>query len=318
MENKTINTILLLLCALLVTGAGYYVTGVRQPAELQRIEDTRRVAELEKAEVEQLLIQEAATSEQAEEAVRRWRARYKFVPESMLTPDIVQYLEGLSSSGFEGLNVTLQGVQTTPDFSYYTFAVTGTASFSSLYHFVWRLENNREFYRVRDLSVAHQNVFKKNQATGLQRRLDMVKFSMTLDAYFAGIEGLSAREGELMPVPEKLLPVSTPAKDSFHPIVRLDLPPNDRLLVDVEKDRLVSILGTRAVFENEQGQHVLSEGDEVYLGSIVKVDPVAAQVRASLNKGGLVQSLNLKLETGEERYRQAQGDNELVPTTHEQ
>src|SRR5690606_35601638 len=131
------------------------------------------------------------------------------------TPDIVQYIESLTRTGFEAFNIQLSGVSTAPNFKYYTFQVGGTAFFDNLYAFIWHLENNREFYRIDDLEAAYVDVFDENPDTGERRRLSMVKFNMTLYAYFDGIEGLSASDDELLPVPPQLLPARTAAHNSF-------------------------------------------------------------------------------------------------------
>ena len=314
MKSQYLNTALLLLLAFIVSGAGFYLTGVRQQEELQRIEDAKKLARMQKAEVEQLLVEESATTEMAEVAVRKWRARYKYIPSAMETPDIVQYLEGLTTRGFEGFNITLEGVTTKPDFKQYTFDVQGTAFYSNLYDFVWHIENNRAFYRIRDLSLEHAPVLKMNNKTGVERRQDMVKFSMQLDAYFAGVEGLSAKEEEMVPVPDELLPAHAIAHNSFYPHVRTDLPPNDRLLVDMEAAKLVSVIGGRAIVEDQRGQHVLSPGDAVYLGEVVSIDPVGIRVVARLNKGGVMREVELKLEaSGTDTFRRAEGKVQIRP-----
>ncbi len=314
MKSRTINTLIVFVLAALVSGAGYYVTEVRQPAELQQMEDARKLARMELARVEDLLAEESKSSELAEEAVRKWRARYKFVPADMETADILQYVEGLSRSGFEAFNIELQGVTPTKDFKYYTFTVSGTAFYTSLYDLIWHLENNREFYRIQDLHTDYIDVFDENPDTGERRRLSMVKFGMTLIAYFEGIEGLTARREELMGVPLQLLPASAPAHNAFFPQLRPDPPPNDELLVEMENAALVSILGSKAVVEDERGQHVLEVGDAVYLGEVVEIDPIEIAVRARLNKGGVVEIVELGLDSDDqEPFRRAQGDVQLRP-----
>jgi hypothetical protein len=269
---------------------------------------------MEKAQVEQLLAEEGQTAELAEEAVRKWRARYKYVPAEMETADILQYLEGLSRTGFEAFSIEMQGMTTRQDFKYHTFTVSGTAFYQNLYNFIWQIENNREFYRIQDLEVDQIDVFDENPETGERRRHDMVKFSMSLIAYFDGIEGLTARREELMPVPNQLLPAHFPAQNSFFVMIRPDPPPNDELLVEMEKAELVSIIGSKAIVEDERGQHVLQIGDAVYLGEITLIDPVKILVRARLNKGGVVENVELTLDEDKQAtFRRAQGRHQLQP-----
>lgn len=314
MNTTTIGTLIVFLLTLAVGGAGYYVTGIRQPAEVENLENARRLARLEKAEVEDLLVEEERSAELAEAAVRKWRARYKYVPGDMATPDILQYLEGLTQTGFEAFNYEMQGVTTTPDFKYYTFIVTGTAFYQNFYSFIWQLENNREFYRILDLDVNHIDVFDENPDTGERRRHSMVRFRMNLLAYFDGIDGLTARPEELIPAPEQLLPVRYPVHNAFFPQIRPDPPPNDELLVDMENASLVSIVGSKAVLEDARGQHVLEVGDAVYLGEIIRIDPVEIAVQARLNKSGVVEIVELTLgEETLEPFRRAEGPQQIRP-----
>ncbi len=314
MTNRYLNTLLVMLLTLIVAGAGYYQIEVKQPGELQRIEDEKKLARLQQARLEELVAEEATSAEMAEETMRKWHARYKYIPEQLKTPDIIQYLESLSTSGFEQFKYELSSRGSTPDFSYYLFEVSGTAFYENLYRFIWQLENNRAFYQVTNLDVEHTIVFKMNEATEQKKRLDMVNFSMKLKVFFAGAKGLSAPEEALPEVPDVLLPARNLPHNSFYPLVRKDLPPNDQLLLDIEQATLLSIVGVQAMFRDKNGQHIVREGDAIYLGHIVKIDPLNATVRASLNKGGVVEEIEVKLEA-EALYKQTQDENtRLVPS----
>lgn len=312
MKKSVLNTLLLVILTLLISGAGYFYTEVEQPAELAMIEDQHKEAQLRHAEVEQLLKTEAATVEQAELAVRKWNARYKVIPEKIDSPDIIQYLEGFTRGGFEQINTNLKSVNRGKDLSYYTFTVNGTAYFKNLHNFVWHLENNREFYHVRDLKIHHETVTDENPDTGLPRQFDMVDFSMEVDAFFSGAEGLNPPSDELAELPVALLPIRYPAHNSFFPVVRTDLPPNDRNLLDIEEAQLVAIVGNQATFRDETGDHRIRTGDEVYLGHISLIDPAKAIVVATLNKGGVRKVIEIPL-TSESSYGTARGGNRLEP-----
>ena len=308
MNSTILNSAILALFALVLVGAGHYATNVHQPRTLEQMQDKIKLAKLQQAQVEELLVEQAASAELAEDVLRKWKSRYKYIPQKLNTADVVLYLESLTSYGFEQFDVSLQGITNRGSHSYYTFKVNATASFDPFFRFIWHIENNREFYRIESLSISHKTLYKDNPQTERPRRLDMVTASFMLYAYFAGSEGISTTEKEeLMPLPGEMLPRRSPAHNSFYPIVRTDLPPNDELLLDVEAGTLVSIIGNRAVFSWDERQYILGEGDRVYLGQIEKVDPLMSLVRVSLNKGGRVVSFDIRMEM-EERYRQAEGD----------
>jgi hypothetical protein len=305
MNSTFLNSVILAVFAFMLIGAGYYATEVHQPRTLEQIQDKIKLARLQQAEVEQLLIEQAASAGAAEQVLRKWKARYKYLPETLNTAEMVLYLESLTSYGFEQFDVALQGVTNAGSHSYYTFRVNATAFFDSFYRFLWHIENNREFYRVEKLTMSHKAVYKENPATERLRRMDMVAASFMLHAYFAGDEGISVDEDEeLMPVPDNMLPRRSAAHNSFYPLVRTDLPPNDENLLNIEAAELISIIGDRAVFDWEGRQYILGEGDKIYLGTIEKVDPKMALVRARLNKGGMIDVVDVRLDLGE-RFRQA-------------
>lgn len=296
MSNTAINILLLLTITLLVSGAGYYLTDVQQAQELRELQETRRLAELQFAEAEELLQTEAQTEQIADETVRKWRARYKVVPPTIETPDIIEYLEGLTARGFEHVDFDLKGITQAPNYSYYTFTIRGTAYFTNLHSFIWHLENTRELYHVRNLTLRHVDITEENPTTGLDRQLSMVDFTFDLRAYFGGSEGLSAPDEGLLPVPRSLLPIASPAHNSFYPLVRTELPPNDEGLVDLSEATLLSILGKRAVVEDASGVHELTVGDEVYLGTITDIDPINIVVRARLTRGQTTETVELRID----------------------
>lgn len=294
--RRAFNSFLLLVCLLLVGGVGYYLTEVRQTAEIKKIDDTIQLAKLERAQVSSLLVEQASSRELAEESLAKWKSRYKQIPGNLNTADMVLYLENLTAYGFERFDISLVGRTDKQDFSYYTFKVNALSTFDQMYRFVWQIENNREFYRINDLKLTHQMIFKENPETNLPRRYDMIDFSFTLDAYFNAKSGIAASEDELMDVPTELLPRRSSTHNSFYPIIRTDLPPNDEMLLDVEKATLISVVGDRAIFQGDEYQYVVSEGDRIYLGTILSIDPRTATVRVELNKGGNSFTVNLTLD----------------------
>lgn len=294
--RSTFNSLVLFFCVLLLGALGYYLTDVRQTNALQKIDDTIQLAKLEQAEVSKLLVHQASSRSLAEASLARWKSRYKEIPSSMNTADMVLYLENLTATGFDRFDIDLVGVTDTPDFSYYTFKVRALATFTQMYHFVWHIENNREFYRIKDLKVTHKTVYKENSKTLIPKRYDMVEFSFDLDAYFNAKYGIAASEEELTPVPLELLPKHDPSHNSFYPLIRTDLPPNDELLLDIEKAKLVSVVGDRAIFESDDYSHIVAAGDRIYLGEVLAVDPRTATVRVRQNKGGRIFTIDLRLE----------------------
>lgn len=324
-----INTWIMAVCWVLVTALGVYLTFYEQPAALEHLEKAEQVANMKEAELASLRTEEASFSHMADGVARKWRARYKIIPKELKTSDIVAYLNSLTTGGFKNFDVTLGGEQRTADYSYFVFNIAGRAYYSSLYEFIWELENNRNFYRLHNLSLDHIDLVTRDKELETERMEVMVSFTGRLEAYFNGIEGASAprvldkeifpeqsislaKEEDLPPVPRDLLPDRKPATNPFFPAILEQIPPNTYGLIEVETAELVSIVGEKAVFKDGKGLRSVGVGDEVYLGVITKVDPADGRVVARLNKGGIYDEVILDLAT-EERYRQAQGPSRLSP-----
>lgn len=307
MSKSLIVTLLLGLAVILVLSGSYYVTDVKQQGEIERIQESRRAAALLNARVDELLAEQSSSAELAREALMRWNARYKYIPTELTTADMVEYLEGLTRRGFEQFDLDLEGLRTTPDFSTYTFSIKGLSTYPALYDVVWHLENNREFYRIYDLRIDHTTLSETNPNTGEDRQRDLVTFSMKLDAYFDGIDGISAPEDSLKPIPTGLLAAHRPAMNLFRPLVRTDISPNEQRLPDVLQGELVAIIGLEAIFETPQGRYALSEGDAIYRGYIEAVDPAASVVRAIVNLGDRTERMFYRIGAEPTRQRVPNG-----------
>jgi hypothetical protein len=307
------NTLLLLFVALAVSGAGYYVTEVRQPATLQHLRDVDRVARLQHAQVAQLLAEAEQSSDRADATVRRWNSRYRYIPASLSTSDVIEYLEELTPSGFEAFDVRLDDVESSPDVDHYSFTVDGTGSYAAIYDFIWQIENRPDFYRIRDLEMGRITVVDGKSGT---RGQEMVRFSLLLDVFFGGLDGLSADRDLLATAPEDVLPERDVPHNSFYPLVRERVRasgPGTAGQVDIRHASLVSIAGSRAIFQDGNTQFIVYEGSSVAYGTIVRIDPLNVVVRASLTIDGKTEIVDIQMESTRPTYRQAEGNAQLVP-----
>lgn len=322
------NIVALAVCWLLIMGAGVYVTYFQQPEELERVEKAEKVARMKYAELAELRNEEAMMSLMTKEAARKWQTRYKIIPDTLSSPEVVGFMNDLTRSGFENFDVTYGGAHRTSGYSYYAYRVTGRGYYTSLYRVIWEVENNRRFYNIKDLQLRHIDLVKPDRSTGNPRLQVMVSFDFTIHAYYRGIDGVSApdqlppgilgdetptvQSGDLPPVPVEVLPDRRPQINPFFPVVMSQLPPNTHGYVDIDEAKLVSIVGNSAVFQEKDGYRTVNAGDPVYLGQLLVADPVRGRIVARLNRGGIIDEVELFLQTGE-RFRQALGPAVLEP-----
>ncbi len=320
--NKTNVVILSLLWALIVAAGGYF-TFVQQPRTLENLQEAERVAKLKVEEANALSMQQSGAEGAAREAYLRWSSRYKVFPESLATHEVVSYFNSLTQSGFKNVDVTVKESQQGADYATHVLEVKGRATYGALHRFVWDLENNRLFYRVRSLQLSEVDL-QEEDSQGRPRLEVMVSFTMEVEALYGGTDGLSAPPAgvvtpasEVMPgtpttppvIPANLLPNRTPPKNPFFPAILSQLPPNTYGLMDVTEATLIAIADGRAIFRDDEGFHTLGIGAPVYLGYITGIDAAKGRVVARLNKGGILDEVVRRMD-GKDNYRPLTTDGE--------
>lgn len=305
------NQILLLSCLVVLIGVGTYLTYFHQQSTLASLEQEIEATEKEQKEIQALQADLADAQSNLRSARRTWQARYKIVPETVTSPDVVGYLTELTQTGFKTFNITSEESGPRDGYRVRTFSAEGKAFFTNLYRFVWTIENNRPFYRIRNLQLDYLEERTQDEETGRTGMDVLVSFQMDVQAIYGVVEGpeearpSDEREVEGLPVaqttPSPPLPSSVlpnPAPDNpFYPLVFEEIPPNEYGRLNVETAQLISIIQGEAIFQTDSGLERVGEGDQVYLGRIIEVAPAEGRVVARLNKGGVVDTLELTLDS---------------------
>ncbi len=329
MGNIYQNIFALGVCFVLVTGGGVYLTFFEQPEEMERLKKAEQLAKSKQVEMEGLMLEVTSSEDEVDQVMRRWRSRYKIIPADLVSEEVISYLNKKTRTGFNPFDIVFRQMTTGPSFNKYIFEVTGRGNFNKLYDLIWSVENERRFYRISNLELSHFDLISTDQETNRDKLEILVSFSFVLDAYFGGAAGLSAGDdfggafssenGVLTPLPDLsqlppgILPTRRTSLNPFLPLILDQIPPNTLGLLEIDKADLVSIVGGEAVFETKDGFVSLAVGDNVYLGQITEIDPREGLVRARLNKGGIIDEIEIYLDT-EEQFRQAQGALNLTPS----
>lgn len=329
MSNLLQNMLILSFCWIVAVGGGVYTTFFVQPDEMERLEKAEQVARMKQAELASLVAEMSESENRANDVVTRWNTRYKVVPRMLGSEEVIRFLNDNSGEGFSPFNITFQGLTSSKDFNRYDFSIQGRGQYDALYKLIWSIENNRTLYRVKDLQLNHFDLLTDDPNTG-QKRLDVVvSFSFQLSAFFGGAVGLSASDStdgaprslffsdsdmdtSLPPVPDWVLPSQTAGMNPFHPLILENIPPNTYQHVDIEQAELLTIVGTEAVLRWNDKEYRMGIGDPVYLGQLISVDPREGRVVASLNKGGILDRVELTMDL-DQLYNQARGNVQLTP-----
>lgn len=330
MGNVYQNMIALGICFALVASGGIWITHFKQGDEMERLRKAEQLAKSKQAELEGLMLEVTSSETEVDQVMRRWRSRYKVIPKVLVSEEVIAYLNKKTRVGFNPFDVVFREMVSGTSFKKYVFEITGRGRFNNLYDLIWSIENERRFYRIRNLELSHFDLISTDPETNRDKMEVMVSFSFVLEAYYGGAAGLSAQDDlrgtglgeqggipnplpDLSQLPPGILPTRRTALNPFLPLILDQIPPNTLGLLEIEKSDLVSIVGEEAVFETKDGFVSLSVGDNVYLGQITEIDPRHGRVRARLNKGGIIDEIEIYLDT-EEQFRQALGPIRLTPS----
>jgi hypothetical protein len=316
------NQTILIACLVLLIGVGTYLTYFRQQSTIASLDQKIEKKKEERETIRTLQATLVDAQANFKEVRRRWRTRYKTVPKTISSPDIVAYLTELTQTGFKRFDVTSSGAEEREGYSVHSFRAEGEAFFTNLYRFIWTVENNRPFYRVRDLQLSYLEERETDEETGRTTMDILVSFQMDVEAIYGATQGLPSpdrpsegREVEGLPVaqtapspplPSSVLPNPAPEVNPFYPLVFDEVPPNQYDRLNVESARFLSIIDGQAIFQTSEGLERVGEGDRVYLGRIVEIDPAKGRVVARLNRGGVIDRVERTLSS-ESPLRQIQG-----------
>lgn len=287
MSYKIRNSIVLGTLFLLIIGVGTYVRAFHLPRQLNAIEAEIKKIDEELSNTPNLLNEYNQLSITVEETKKRWESRSREIPPEDVTGRTYDYFSDLiERSGGLKLNMVHQGVAERGNYGYNVYNLRGEGKFHNLYKFIWYLENGRKLFKVNTLTMKGLEVAATEDNAGDL----LVTFDMTVHAFFATIPELAKPNTDGLVMPPFL------AQDPFAPVITANLPPNKNNLVEIERSDLKAVIPGKAFLIDQNNTfRTLQAGDEVYLGYVTQVLHEEGRIECTLNKGGIIEKVELKL-----------------------
>jgi len=293
MSFKLRNTLFLLFLALAISAFGVWRLVFVYPKMINSLES--QIAEMDVSIVQ--IPELEATLELARNGIAEREEKLaqldKTVEKDITLADAFAYLDDIQDRyGSIQLTVTYMDDKSLRGFGSRGFTLTGEGTYHTIFSLIWALERGPKVFTIDKLNMRGVEAAR----TGNEVSSLVVPFEMTVRALFADVSGLP-------PITRTLQDVRVPwIRNMFYPLISTNLPPNTKGLVEVERSELRALLPGRAILADNSGKiHVLSEGDEVYLGYLTKIDIAKNLVEFTLNKGGIVERFRLNLQfTAEE------------------
>jgi hypothetical protein len=290
LSYKIRNSIAIGILVFLIVGIGTYIRAFNLPKKAKQIELRIKQIDEELQNTPNLVNQFNDLSAILTDTQKRWENRNKDIPPVDVTSQSYAYFSRLIDlSGEVKLDMIFQGTQSRPNYGFNVYNLRGEAPFENLYRFIWYLENDRKLYKVQTLALKGLEVAPTDKEEGKI----VVTFDMTVHAYFSAVSELSSSLGERSLTPNGL------NVDPFAPVISSGIPPNTRTLVEIERSDLKAVIPGKAfVLDQNNTIKALREGDEVYLGYVTRIDPEGGRIECTLNKGGIIEKVELKIRYG--------------------
>jgi len=288
MNRKLKNTLGLAgLFLLLVVGGGIYLFIIQKGQITDR---KARLKELKAYDYnsEQLNQQYKDLSGRAAVLDSILAARKFNIPADLSSIRFFDFVNNADAGFSEDSHFDVEFVESKPDkdFFYYDYKVTGGAVYSDVFKLIYAIEHSKELKKIKNITLTN---LVTNDEDGMPQF--QVSVAMNVDVYFAldnRFATSALRENNL----------AAPGQyDLFFPVIRNEIPPNVDQLLDVQGARLLALIPEGAFLADTKGNtFLLWEGEQVYLGYLTNIDYAKNKVSFILNKGGIIEKVDLFLE----------------------
>jgi hypothetical protein len=210
------------------------------------------------------------------------------IPQNLSSINFFNFINEISPEFSENAKTNVEFLlkKQSKEFYYYQYKVNGSGTYNDLFKLIYAVEQSKELKKVTSLAVTNLISTDENEIPQF-----MVNFNLGVDVYFSDNDRFSTKQ-----LVENNLKAGT-IYDAFYPLIRNQIPPNLDNLLDVQGAKLLALVPEGAFLSDSKGNtYLLWEGQKVYLGYLTKIDYDHNQVNFILNKGGIIEKVDLSLE----------------------
>jgi len=287
LNYKTRNILVLgVFMVILLLVGGYFILfsfpGKIKSVKLEIAEVKKNIAALEGIELQ---LQEA--QKVFEEQERKLSKMNKQLVSNVVPAETYRYLNSiLQYSGVLKFNLDYAGKQEKDGYGYNIYRLRGEGFFPTLYKFIWYLERGPQIFKIRRADLRGV----EDREIDSTRTHMIIPFEIEFWALYSDLQEVPSIRRRLRNVRFRKV------RNPYIPYIYKNLPLNSEGLLEAERATLKGILPGKAFVEDHTGEvFTLTEGTNVYLGYVSKIDHHNKEVSFVLNKGGILKQFKLKL-----------------------
>jgi len=210
------------------------------------------------------------------------------IPKDLSSIKFYNFINNVLSNFSEHTQVNIEFLkkERAKEFFVYEYKLTGSGFYNEVYKLIYSIEQSKELKKV--VSADFGNLVRTDDE-GMPKFL--INFEMVVQIYYSSDSRFAPEEFVENDLRTK------PIYDAFYPLIRNEIPPNIDELLDVQEAKLLALIPEGAFVADTRGNtYLVWEGEQVYLGYLTKIDYEANSVSFILNKGGIIERVNLELE----------------------
>jgi len=288
MNKKLRSTLSLIALLVLIVAAGIVYIFIIQQGSLSEKQDKLTELNANSYDPEELRIRYDQLKLRSAILDSVLSSRKFNIPKDLSSIKFYNFVNGIVANFSEHsqVNIEFQGMQQDKDFFFYDYHLTGSGFFNEIYQLIYSIEEGKELKKINTVNLG--NLIKSDEEN---IPLFLVSFEMNVQVYFSSDSRFAPKDF----VENNL--VNGPIYDAFYPLIRNEIPPNVDELLDVQGGKLLALIPEGAFIADAKGNtYLVWEGEQVYLGYLTKIDYEQNNVSFILNKGGIIEKVNLELD----------------------
>lgn len=213
------------------------------------------------------------------------------IPQNLSSIKFYNFVNNITNGFSDKAQVNIEFLEQKQEkeFFYHEYKLTGFGYFNEVYNLIFAIEHSKELKKVVNVTLGNLVQTKDGEVP-----VYLANFTMTAKAYFS-------RDNRFAPATFVENNLGAPTLyDAFYPLIRNEIPPNVDELLDVQGATLLALIPEGAFIADSKGNtYLIWEGEQVYLGYLTKIDYQNSRVSFILNKGGIIEKMDLELDRTE-------------------
>jgi hypothetical protein len=290
--NKKLRSTLVLLAFLFIIliAGGSYLYFV-QSKDLNEKRDKLKELQAKALDPQELLAQYQSLLVESNRLDSILANREFNIPQNLSSIKFYNFVNNITNGFSDKAQVNIEFLEQKQEkeFFYHEYKLTGFGYFNEVYNLIFAIEHSKELKKVTNISLGNLVQTKADELP-----VYLVSFTLNAKAYFS-------TDNRFAPATFVENSLGAPTLyDAFYPLIRNEIPPNIDELLDVQGATLLALIPEGAFIADSKGNtYLIWEGEQVYLGYLTKIDYQNSRVSFILNKGGIIEKMDLELDRSE-------------------